>query len=242
MNDTILNDRQKKILEILQGSGGLSRLELAGLISFNKPVSKITLIRDINTLIKAGLILAEGKGRYTSYFIPITNPLLEYVDIDSYFSKEVDNRNARNNFNVNVFDNLTNLFTDMCGNTILVNRGDQDIPWLYQELSKKESKENEISPGSTKEAKSKMLPKNISNKLEDYFLGDIQKELMPSLRDLSAAQGETGAPFVSSAVSYINSGNPYVILPIRKMEESERESILNKTSDCDKSKNEQEAV
>src|SRR3990172_3217679 len=112
MNDTILNDRQKKILEILQGSGGLSRLELAGLISFNKPVSKITLIRDINTLIKAGLILAEGKGRSTSYFIPITNPLLEYVDIDSYFSKEVDNRNARNNFNVNVFDNLTNLFTD----------------------------------------------------------------------------------------------------------------------------------
>jgi len=114
--------------------------------------------------------------------------------------------------------------------------------FLTQAFIAKESKENKISPGSIKEAKSKMLPKNISNKLEDYFLGDIQKELMPSLRDLSAAQGETGAPFVSSAVSYINSGNPYVILPIRKMEESERENILNKTSDCDKSKNEQEAV
>src|SRR3989344_2357960 len=38
---------------------------------------------------------------------------------------------------------ITNLFTDMCGNTTLVNRGDKDIPWLYKELSKKESKEND---------------------------------------------------------------------------------------------------
>jgi len=112
MNDTILNGRQKKILELLKVSGKLSRLELSELIPLNKPISKITLIRDINTLIKAGLILAKGKGRSTSYCISNTNPLLEFVDIDSYFSKEVDNRNARNNFNVNVFDNLTNLFTN----------------------------------------------------------------------------------------------------------------------------------
>lgn len=111
MNDTILNDRQKKILELLKGSGKLSRLELAESVPLNKPVAKITLIRDINTLIKAGLILAEGKGRSTSYYVSNTNPLLEYVDIDSYFSKEADSRNARNNFNVNIFDNLTNLFT-----------------------------------------------------------------------------------------------------------------------------------
>jgi len=112
MNDTILNDRQKKILEVIKRSGGLSRQQLTELISLNKPVSKITLVRDINTLIKSELVLAKGKGRSTSYYISNTNPLLEYVDIESYFSKEADNRNARNNFNVNVFDSLTNLFTN----------------------------------------------------------------------------------------------------------------------------------
>jgi Fic family protein len=112
MNDTILNSRQEKILELLKNNGKLSRPELTGLISLHKPVSRITLIRDINALIKAGLIHTEGKGRSTSYYTPITNPLLEYIDIDSYFNKEENSRNAKNNFNVNVFDNLTNLFTN----------------------------------------------------------------------------------------------------------------------------------
>jgi len=114
--------------------------------------------------------------------------------------------------------------------------------FLTQAFATKENKENKVSLGSTKGAERKTFQKNISNKLEDDFLIDIQKELLPSLRELSVAQGETDAPSVSSAVSYINSGNPYVILPIRKMEESERESILSKISDCDKSKNKQETV
>ena len=38
---------------------------------------------------------------------------------------------------------ITNLFTDMCINTALVKRGDKDIPWLYQELSKKEDKKDD---------------------------------------------------------------------------------------------------
>ncbi|OGD24805.1 hypothetical protein A2819_00995 [Candidatus Azambacteria bacterium RIFCSPHIGHO2_01_FULL_40_24] len=89
-----------------------------------------------------------------------------------------------------------------------------------------EKKVNIISPDSIEETKIKTL----------------QKELLPSLRELSATQEKTSALLVSSAISHINSGNPYVILPIRQMKESERESILRKTSDSDKSNNKQEVV
>ncbi|MBI2446411.1 MAG: hypothetical protein HYV51_01140 [Parcubacteria group bacterium] len=113
---------------------------------------------------------------------------------------------------------------------------------VFNAKENKKNKENKISSGGISEEKNKALQKNISNKLEDDFFGNINKELLPSLRELSAAQVKTSISSVSSAVSYINSGNPYVILPIRQMEESERENILKKISDCDRSKNEQEAV
>jgi len=37
---------------------------------------------------------------------------------------------------------IMNLFTDMCINTTLARKGDKDIPWLYQEVSKSKDKEN----------------------------------------------------------------------------------------------------
>ena len=99
------------------------------------------------------------------------------------------------------------------------------------------AKENIISRGSAKEVKITTSKANIQNKFGDDFFSEIQKELLPSLQELSAAR-ETDALPASRAWRHAVSGNPYVILPIRKMEESERESIIRKISDCDKSKNE----
>ena len=70
----------------------------------------------------------------------------------------------------------------------------------------------------------------FSDSIEEVKIKTLQKELLPSLRELSAAQETIGISSVSSAANYINPANPYVILPIRKMEESERASILRKTS------------
>lgn len=56
----------------------------------------------------------------------------------------------------------------------------------------------------------------------------ILQELLPSLREITLAERESSAlPALRHAIS----NNPYVILPIRKMEESERESILGKISE-----------
>ncbi|MDO8574973.1 MAG: hypothetical protein Q7R61_01720 [bacterium] len=92
------------------------------------------------------------------------------------------------------------------------------------------------------ETKNEQSQSNVQNKFSNDFFSEIQKELLPSLREFSSVQGKNSVSSISSVVSYVNSGNPYVILPIRKMEESERESILNKISGCDSSKNKPEAA
>ena len=96
--------------------------------------------------------------------------------------------------------------------------------------------------GDVKETKVKTSKTKFSKKFENDFFSEIQKELSSPLEELSAAQGKIGALPVLPDQHYIISSNPYVILPIREMEESERESILRKISDRDRSENKRETV
>lgn len=76
MNDTIINSRQEQILQLLKKEGILSRLNLNRLIVSKKGNSKITLIRDLNGLVKLGYIVVQGKGRTTRYGLVSKNHFL----------------------------------------------------------------------------------------------------------------------------------------------------------------------
>ena len=112
MNDTILNKRQKNILVLLKNSGGLSRSQLNDQLSLKRPVSRITLIRDLNLLIDKEYIVQKGKGPATNYHLVQQNPLLQHIDIEDYFQEEPWDRNAQKTFNKKIFKDLRNLFTD----------------------------------------------------------------------------------------------------------------------------------
>jgi len=112
MNDTILTTRQEKILELLRNKKGLSRIDINNQLSFIKPVSRITLIRDINALINSGYIQQVGKGRATVYRLRKQNKLLYYANLEEYFNKSSWDRNAQKGFNNSVFDDLPLLFTE----------------------------------------------------------------------------------------------------------------------------------
>lgn len=113
MNDTILNNRQKLILSELRKRNNLSRLEISKLLPDGKKTfSKITLIRDLNYLKKMGLIFSKGEARSVKYYIPNTNPLLEFVDIDEYFESDVDDREIKTGFDHKIFGRLSNLFSE----------------------------------------------------------------------------------------------------------------------------------
>lgn len=52
MDDTILIPRQRYILNLINQSDGLLREEIQKAVQSLYPVSRITLIRDLNTLLK----------------------------------------------------------------------------------------------------------------------------------------------------------------------------------------------
>lgn len=111
MNETILTTRQKYILNVINQSQGLLREEIQEKVSKLYPVSKPTIIRDLNVLLTKKLVGIKGKARATIYFPKVQNPLFREYDLERYFADDPDNRlGARKSFDFEIFRNLRDLF------------------------------------------------------------------------------------------------------------------------------------
>lgn len=111
MNETNLTARQRHILNLINQSEGLFREEIGKKIGEIYPLSKPTLIRDLNLLTQKGLIRIGGQAKATRYFSTATNPLLRKFDLDRYFADDPDKRlGARKSFDFGIFDHLHGLF------------------------------------------------------------------------------------------------------------------------------------
>jgi len=112
MNETILTNRQKSILNLISQSTGISRGNIQKLIQKIEVISKPTLIRDLNFLIKNKLIKVEGNASSTKYFSFEDNPLLKYFDLDTYFKLDPDQRlGVKKKFDYKIIGNFKNLFS-----------------------------------------------------------------------------------------------------------------------------------
>src|SRR3989339_268818 len=112
MNDTKLNPRQKQILELINRSDSISRLEIKEKLDSQFQASIPTIARDLAYLLKNKLVSVHGEGRTTSYSGSNHSPLLKYFDIDQYFSLDPDQRtDVKKSFNPGVFDNVDGLLT-----------------------------------------------------------------------------------------------------------------------------------
>lgn len=102
-----MNKRQKITLnKIKEGRVGIGDILTFVNQNNKKKVSKITVIRDLDELIKLGLIIREGKGPAVKYNMSSGYKLFEDIDIKNYFLNEADQRNAKNKFNFDIFDIL----------------------------------------------------------------------------------------------------------------------------------------
>lgn len=111
MNETILTSRQKYILNIINQSEGLLRGEIQEKVEKLYPISKPTLIRDLNVLLNSGLIRTSGKAKAIHYLSVSDNPLLRQFDLDQYFAIDPDKRvNVRKGFDFGIFRFLHDLF------------------------------------------------------------------------------------------------------------------------------------
>src|SRR3989339_2195515 len=111
MNDTIFNSRQEQILRLLKEKGSLSRSELSRLIVSKNKTSRVTIIRDLDRLIKSGFVVIQGRGRAIRYGLVKINPLLEYVDLGRYFKLVQKEGGTRPVFNSDIYLHLSSLYS-----------------------------------------------------------------------------------------------------------------------------------
>lgn len=62
-------------------------------------ISYATVKRVLTKLLELRLIISDGAGKATKYLINPAYGLLRPIDIDHYYSKEIDERNIKGGFN-----------------------------------------------------------------------------------------------------------------------------------------------
>ncbi len=68
--------------------------------------SLATLKRVLSKLVKEGLVVTYGKGRATKYNVSASYSMIVPIDMDEYYSKEIDEREILKGFNFELFDTL----------------------------------------------------------------------------------------------------------------------------------------
>ncbi len=111
MNDPIISKRQQQIVNLLLVKP-YSRAEIESYFEKFSPISKITLIRDLNDLINKKWIQSSGIGRATKYQLNEENRIFLPIDIEEYFSEKSNLRQfARESFDKSIFGKLQQLYS-----------------------------------------------------------------------------------------------------------------------------------
>lgn len=108
-----LTQRQSKILDFIQEKQSVKRLDIELFInSIDNKASKVTIIRDLDVLLKQKLIKKSGSARSVVYTPTQTSEILRKYNVVEYFKVDSDSRKVKYlQFNFNIFNNLTNIFT-----------------------------------------------------------------------------------------------------------------------------------
>ena len=109
-----LTQRQSKILDFIQEKHSAKRLDVELFInSIDDKTSKVTIIRDLDVLLKQNLIKKIGRARSVIYKPSQTNELLRKYNIIEYFKVDSDSRKIKySQFNFDIFNNLNNIFVN----------------------------------------------------------------------------------------------------------------------------------
>lgn len=96
--------KQTEILNFIQTHAHCSSGEIHK--EFANSVSYATVKRILSQLLTEKYIISEGKGKGTRYFISASYELLFPIDLDSYYEKEIDERQIKGEFNLDIFELL----------------------------------------------------------------------------------------------------------------------------------------
>lgn len=96
--------RENEILQYLHYHPGSSRSEIEA--GMNLTVSPATVKRILASLVDAGSAIVEGQGRATRYSVSPQAQVTMELDIDTYYQKEMDEREVQTSFNFELINNI----------------------------------------------------------------------------------------------------------------------------------------
>ncbi|OJU43122.1 MAG: cell filamentation protein Fic [Bacteroidales bacterium 45-6] len=96
--------RQIGIINFIQNNANCSSSEIHK--EFEASISYATVKRILTQLLTEKFIISEGKGKGTRYYISPSYELLYSIDLNSYYEKEIDERQIKEEFNLEIFDLL----------------------------------------------------------------------------------------------------------------------------------------
>ena len=106
--------REYEILDLIKKNIECSSKEIYDGIKTS--ISYATVKRILTKLTNENLLITTGKGKGTKYLISPAYELLQPVDIEKYYKKEVDERVIKENFNFTLIQDtlkITNIFTEI---------------------------------------------------------------------------------------------------------------------------------
>jgi Fic family protein len=109
----MLNIRESEIIDIIKKRNECSSKEVFENISTS--ISYATVKRILTKLVSQNLVTIKGKGKGTKYLLSPVYELLQVIDIENYYQKEIDDRKIKENFNFQLIDTVLskhNVFTN----------------------------------------------------------------------------------------------------------------------------------
>jgi Fic family protein len=94
----MIDKRELEIIELIKKNKEVSSREIFE--SLSTSISYATVKRIISKLIDENLLTKSGQGKSTRYLISPTYEILYPVDIEKYYEKEIDERDIKESFNL----------------------------------------------------------------------------------------------------------------------------------------------
>ena len=137
----MLEKRESEIIKFLKKAGESSSKEIFDGVSVE--ISYATLKRELTKLTFRNLIETKGKGKGTKYFISSAYELIQPIDLEKYYEKEIDERKIKESFNFQLIENVlskNSVFTEdeLISLTALQNIYIKNISLLTENEYKKE--------------------------------------------------------------------------------------------------------
>ncbi|MFN5183132.1 MAG: Fic family protein [Bacteroidota bacterium] len=108
----MIDNRETEIIDFIKKNKECSSKEISD--GIKSSISYATVKRILNKLSSENLLTTSGQGKGTKYLISKSYELLQPIDLEKYYKKEIDERKILKGFNFNLIEETianTNIFT-----------------------------------------------------------------------------------------------------------------------------------